>query len=746
MKRFVLTDALIRDALAPDLRVSAPAGLLAQITAGVARTPQRRTLRLSGLPQSRRLAWVAVAAATMVALAGALLLAGGGPNPFQAFLPPAPSPLPSAVPSPLAVGSTVAATEIAGVSTDEAWATVMGDPSDTLWHRTAAGWSGPIEVDPSGTGAIWDIDRLADGRIVVGADNGIYVGNEAGWTHVAKGTGVAMAPVFGVAADAAGTIWAPGNGGLRSLREVEASWQLEWHMGCPASGLLVAPAADGSVWTAGIEYSGAGGIARLGDGACTQLFPYGDGRAHDVQGIAADTQGRVAMVVKDTAVNEAWPGGRLVVWEDGRWTTLREGETFKDNAWNALSYAPDGALWAAFDNQLWRYEGTAGTPVRDAMSAAVSVAPDGTVWFVAKDATGVGGVVERLLPGDVQAEPSPAPAEASSLVQELTVGLSGGSRLHAVSADRAWVAMPGSGDEYELWNRTSDGWRGPMRIGGAAVIRGIEDLGDGRLAVARDDGVWLGNEAAWTRIWGEQANAVKMDPDGVLWVAGLGDRGTSSLRSLREEAGGQWTLVSSGCTAGGWSLDIASDGSVWTSGIGYSGTAGIARWAGGTCEQVAPLPDANATDVPAIAAGPSGRLAALVMNVECCDRWTGAHLMEWDGERWSEIDAEDATDANRFGGIGFDTLAFSDDGAIWAIVAGTLSRYANGAWASVAEVGLNSPISVAPDGTVWYVAPDGTVGHLQPVGLDSVLRRGLSQYVSELERWQPVASTTPRVP
>ena len=69
MKRLVLTDTLIREALTPEPQVTAPAGLLAQITADVARTPQHRTLRLPALPRSRRLAWVLVGAATLLALA-----------------------------------------------------------------------------------------------------------------------------------------------------------------------------------------------------------------------------------------------------------------------------------------------------------------------------------------------------------------------------------------------------------------------------------------------------------------------------------------------------------------------------------------------------------------------------------------------------------------------------------------------------------------------------------------------------
>ncbi len=188
MKRLVLTDALIREALTPDPHVTAPAGLLAQITADVARTPQHRTLRLPALPRSRRLAWVLVGAATLLALLGALLVAGGSRNPLEAFLPPAPSPLLQRLPVVMAMGA-----EIESVSADEAWAS---DGTERLWHRTAAGWAGPILPDPTaiaGTAYIRDLARMPDGRLVVGADSGLWVGSEAGWTRLAT------TPAFGVA-------------------------------------------------------------------------------------------------------------------------------------------------------------------------------------------------------------------------------------------------------------------------------------------------------------------------------------------------------------------------------------------------------------------------------------------------------------------------------------------------------------------------------------------------------------------
>ncbi len=606
MKRLVLTDALIREALSPDPHVTAPAGLLAQITADVARTPQRRTLRFLALPQSRRLAWLVVGAATLLALLGTLLVAGGSRNPFEAFLPPTQSPLLQQLPVRPAIGA-----EIEAVSADEAWAS---DGTDRLWHRTAAGWAGPIAVGPTGpagTSDIRDLARMPDGRIVVGADSGIWVGNEDGWTRLAA------KPIWGVAAGGSGVVWAAsleGGQHLEAYRETDGGWRSETHT-CAAGGEFVAATADGSVWTAGF-YFAAPGIARLSEGDCGEVLPWGDGATHDVTGIATGREGRVAIAIMDIPAGDLYPGGRIMTWDGERWTTLRDGPEVRSGGLNGLSYGPDGSLWAAFDRRLWRYADGAETSVRDDIGQGpVSVAPDGTVWFVAQDAATGTAFVDRLLPDPVVPEPSAA-ADATpgpSALPELDAGEF--PRLLGLDGERAWIAKGDENARYELWSRTASGWHGPMTIDGVGLVRGLADLGDDQIAVASDNGVWVGNASGWTMIWDDQANAVEMDRNGTLWVAGLGNRGTSSLRSFRETADG-WSLTWSGCRAGGWSLDVASDGAAWTSGIEYAGAAGIARAREGSCEQLTSVAELDTTDVESLAAGPSGRVAVVVLGVQ----------------------------------------------------------------------------------------------------------------------------------
>ncbi len=343
MTRLVLTDALIREALGPDPHTTAPAGLLAQITADVARTPQHRTLRFPALPQSRRFAWVLVGAATLLLLLGALLVAGGSPSPFEAVLPPARSALPQQLPvmmDPITV-------EIEAISAEEAWASVG---TGELWHRTVAGWTGPFDpLDTPRDDQVRDLARMPDGRLVVSADRGIWVGDESGWTRVSQGG------PWGVSADSNGVIWAgrsSGGRGLSAYRERDETWDAASHA-CSAGGNLVATATDGSVWTAGIGYLNGNGLARLIDGSCQEFDPWGDRRRHDVMGIATGGTGRVAIMARE--LGDGPTASRIMTWDGQGWRTLRAGMDVSDSGFSGLAYGPDGTLWTAFDGRLWRY-------------------------------------------------------------------------------------------------------------------------------------------------------------------------------------------------------------------------------------------------------------------------------------------------------------------------------------------------------------------------------------------------------
>jgi hypothetical protein len=698
MTRLVLTDDLIREALGPAPHIVAPAGLMAQIAADVARTPQRRALRLPQLPRSRRVTWVLVAAATVLALLGVLVVSGGSRNPLLALLPPAPSPLPQELP----VTMTPMAVEIEAVSADEAWASVG---NGSLWHRTAAGWHGPLdpELAPR-VDQVRDLARMPDGRIVVSADLGIWVGDEQGWEKVSSRGG------GGVAVDANGVIWAGSMGGERGLRAYRATggtWQDE-AFPCEAGGFLVAASADRSIWTAGIAYSGSAGVARLLDGACGEIRPWGDGATHDVLGIAADREGRVTLAIMDLQEGDQFAGGRIVSSDGARWTTLSESVDIRRSGWNGLAYGPDGTLWAAFDGRLWRYADGVEALVRDNIGIGpVSVAPDGTVWFIAEDPATGATFVDRLLPDDI-------PAPATSRQAELKARSGAMTRLLAVDGDAAWVARSGDYMHDWLWHRDAAGWSGPVSIEDTAinprmtaVVRGMAALADGRVAIATDTGLWVGVEGAWTRAWAGEAWDVAEADDGRLWVSGLPEQGDSALRVLRETGSG-WQQDWSGCRAGGNDVALAADGSVWTTGITYSsGRGGVARVQDGTCETMHPLGDGADDEVAGITASPTGAVAVHVLDIGADGTATGGRVLEWQDGRWIELRA-----GSDLVGM-WHALAYAPNGDLWATFDGALSRYADGQWQDVADVMPQAPISAAADGTVWYVRADGVIDRLR---------------------------------
>ncbi len=95
-----------------------------------------------------------------------------------------------------------------------------------------------------------------------------------------------------------------------------------------------------------------------------------------------------------------------------------------------------------------------------------------------------------------------------------------------------------------------------------------------------------------------------------------------------------------------------------------------------------------------------------------------AHLVEWDGQRWTQLESGDETVAGRFGGIGY-----ASDGALWAVLEGRLSRFADGAWTPVADATRGSPVSPAQGGAVWYISRDGAVAHTEPLEFGPAFQR-----------------------
>lgn len=384
---------------------------------------------------------------------------------------------------------------------------------------------------------------------------------------------------------------------------------------------------------------------------------------------------------------------------------------------DGLAYGPDGSIWASIDARLSRYENGAWSDAADIQPGSpLSVAPDGAIWFVSQNSESARALVDRLLPGEATAEPTPT---ASPQV-ELRARNGAATRLLAVDSEQAWATRSGDWMQDWLWRRDAAGWTGPIGLEDTVAnprstvnVRGLAELADRRLALATDTGLWVGGEGAWTRAWAGEAWDVAVAPDRRLWVTGPG-WGSSTLRVLRETAVG-WQEDWSGCRSGGNAVAIAADGSVWTAGITYSSMGGVARVQDGTCEEMHPLGGGRDDEVVGIAASPSGLIAVHVLDPLVDDVATGGRVLQWQDGRWTELRA--GSDL-----IGmWHALAYTPEGALWATFAGSLSRYAGGQWQQVTTAMQQAPISVATDGTVWYVRADGVIDRLQPSDVNAAI-------------------------
>ena len=87
------------------------------------------------------------------------------------------------------------------------------------------------------------------------------------------------------------------------------------------------------------------------------------------------------------------------------------------------------------------------------------------------------------------------------------------------------------------------------------------------------------------------------------------------------------------------------------------------------------------------------------------------------------------------------TLGYTPDGALWAVFGNALNRYASGRWQDVTTARQASPISVAWDGTVWYVRSDGAVDRLRPGDVDvvPVLQHNVP-YATDFDGWSAVVA------
>ncbi len=683
--RVTVTDAALEAMLARRARRGSPVGLADAAFAAVDATKPRRVRWLawparpavpaSWLPgrPSPGLTWVLVAATLLLALLASALVGGANPR----------GPLTKLVPT----GIDVLAPE-SGI-----YDRVLADGAGTLW---AVGPGHLTRFDPeTGARLTWTVadDAVFSDAVVARArEGGVWLwsgssirqfdGKEFRRTIAAPpGSGPAH---LDEAPD--GSLWAQsGDGGLHR-------WDGSAWVAAPPrrpsaqAGFLLVRGAD-DLW-----------VANAGDGG-----PAGAGISHLVAGrwvtygpadsaILGGSIGAIAAVADGSIWVTKVPGASTVdhgiARFDGRsWTMIDDPGA---PAW-WLEAAPDGSVWAVvtapantlavarYADGRWITYGTADGLYGTALGR-VSVTPAGV--FLGTDAGLFRFAGERWVPA------WPNVAAGPGVEAWPGGGSSPGDRLLAVSADEAWAA-----DARGIWHFTEGAWQGPQEPGdlAGAVIRSLALAADGTLWAASDHGVAALRAGRWSTVSRQDSWAIRVGRDGTAWAGGP----STEIVGLRADGSAPPRTVT--CPNGAMFMAVASDGSVYVGQFGYSGTPGLARFDGRTCEKVDPLGDGLGVDVVALAGDTGGGLVARLFRGG--GPWT-SYLAQFDGARWTVLEEQ--------AGVGSVTgdISVSPSGQVWragAAPASGIERFDGRGWIPVvAGVAASAPISIAPDGTVWF--------------------------------------------
>ena len=453
MKRLVLTDALIREALSPDPHTTAPAGLLAQITADVAQTPQHRTLRFPALPQSRRFAWVLVGAATLLALLGVAARLRRLAQPVRGV--PAPGPVAAAASGPSA------GTNGAGDRGDQR-RRGLGERRARTGCGTGPRWAGPDRSSMEPHGSSWDrLDprprahaRRPDGRR--------RRQRPLGWRRAGLDEGDVVRMRLGRVRRSHGVIWTGSSRGRLSPSGRTRGSRGRWQPRCTRLGQEAGLSPQPTTVRSGRPGSGTRDRRRRPPrvGTCIEVKPWGDGATHEVMSTRDRPRGQVAAMIFDSSGDlsvaaGSWPGtasGGPPCVMGGSASRDGEGPLVRDRMarYGRPSTGSCGATWMALSRSL----------ATTSAAGPVSVAPDGSVWFVAQDAATGDAFVDRLLPGDAAMEPTPTPT-ASPQAELKTDGPGGGLKLRLVGT-RPRAAR---GRRRLATTCTTGSGAGPMRAG-----------------------------------------------------------------------------------------------------------------------------------------------------------------------------------------------------------------------------------------------------------------------------------------
>ena len=242
-------------------------------------------------------------------------------------------------------------------------------------------------------------------------------------------------------------------------------------------------------------------------------------------------------------------------------------------------------------------------------------------------------------------------------------------------------------------------------------VRGLAVSPDGnRVAAATDAGLAVREaDGRWT--WAYRVPASTFAPtfgvafasDGSLWT----DQGGWPTRTLVHltESGDAWTAEKVACPSGGGSVVVATDGSVWTGGIGYNGTPGLARYDGRSCMALTPPGVGPDFETGAIARDPNGGVVLGVHDPGGSGDGPQPteHTLWTDGTTWRELRAEEGAAFT----LSTMTVDAGGDPVVWSTTEWAVLRLHAGTWEPLGPVQFAWTIAIAPDGTMWTTSSEG---------------------------------------
>ncbi|MBS4096088.1 MAG: hypothetical protein KGZ83_04530, partial [Sulfuricella sp.] len=353
-----------------------------------------------------------------------------------------------------------------------------------------------------------------------------------------------------LALDAAGKVWAWGNGGWGALGDGTTNNRAVPFAvpGLPrivaieaGNAVSVAVGGDGSVWMWGDNTFGQFGESRY----VRQLSPV---KVDALAGYTGFSVGEQHVLARD-------PGGVIRAWGWNSYGQLGVGDVADRSAPSAVTGLPDVQQWSARAGH------------------SIALAADGTVW-----AWGSNGNGES--------------ADQTVAATNLPIAVSAGGKFVALSAGSFHSLALGDDGSAWAWGGNNNGALGdntqrdnflPRRVGGLPKLSAIAAGSEFSLALDAGGAVWSWGSQDSGRLGNGYSSGVQLKPQAL--------KALSSVTAI--SAGYQHALA------------LRDDGTVWAWGANDSGQLGD----GTTTSRSAPVPVSRLKDIVAVAAGDFHSLA-----------------------------------------------------------------------------------------------------------------------------------------